>query len=285
MLQMKVRMLMSTFRYINCLALCLCFCWLSVTAVSEGACRDYGIPDELEPLSLPPVPEPPVCYRDPSLAMMRRYKQPVDIDISPSWGLSEQQMFTAQLPPYGIVRNGRVVRYVYPEDENPTIDQLADGSALTDRQRRLMRRARRQALRNAAWQAKMEAERYNREHAEVLAARDKQGRYIVITLSRQSGCFMDGETVLRSFRVCTGKKSTPTPKGHFHVMEKRKTHKSNLYNSSMPYFLRLTLDGVGLHQGPVRSRPSSHGCIRLNRDDAHYIFENSVVGTAVFVTD
>ncbi len=245
---------------------------------------DYGIPDELEPISFPPAPEPPVRYRDPAVAMMLRYRKPVDIEILPSWELSEQQLYTAQMPPYGIIKGGRV-RYVYPEDEEPTLDQLADGSALTPRQRKLMRRARREALRSAAWRAKIEADRYNREHADVLAAMDRKGRHIVISLSAQRGRFMDGDMELRRFRVCTGKKSTPTPKGHFHVMEKRKEHKSNLYNSSMPFFLRLTLDGVGLHQGPVRSRPSSHGCIRMSREDARFLFDNAVVGTAVFVTD
>lgn len=245
---------------------------------------DYGIPDELEPISFPPAPEPPVRYRDPAVAMMLRYRKPVDIEILPSWELSEQQLYTAQMPPYGIIKGGRV-RYVYPEDEEPTLDQLADGSALTPRQRKLMRRARREALRSAAWRAKIEADRYNREHAEVLAAMDRKGRHIVISLSAQRGCFMDGDMELRRFRVCTGKKSTPTPKGHFHVMEKRKEHKSNLYNSSMPFFLRLTLDGVGLHQGPVRSYPASHGCIRLNWNDARFLFDHSEVGTAVFVVD
>lgn len=245
---------------------------------------DYGIPDELEPIIFPPAPEPPIRYRDPAAAMMLRYRKPVDIEILPSWELSEQQLYTAQMPPYGIIKGGRV-RYVYPEDEEPTLDQLADGSALTPRQRKLMRRARREALRSAAWRAKIEADRYNREHAEVLAAMDRKGRHIIITLSSQNGCMMDGEKVLRRFRVCTGKKSTPTPQGHFHVMEKCREHKSNLYNSSMPFFLRLTLDGVGLHQGPVRSRPSSHGCIRLSREDARFLFDNSVVGTAVFVMD
>ena len=49
---------------------------------------DYGIPDELEPIIFPPAPEPPVRYRDPAVAMMLRYRKPVDIEILPSWELS-----------------------------------------------------------------------------------------------------------------------------------------------------------------------------------------------------
>ncbi len=265
-------------RFVTCMVFC---------AGITGAelCNDYAMPDELEPCDIQMEPEPIVRYKDPAVAMMLRYRKPVEIEIRSEWGLSEPQLYTAMQPPYGIVKSSRVVRYVYPEDEEPTPEQLADGSALTPKQRRLMRRARRLALRNAAWQAKIEADRYNREHAEALEQQDRCGRHIIIDLSAQRGVFMDGSTELRSFRVCSGKKTTPTPRGHFHVMEKRREHKSNLYNSSMPYFLRLTLDGVGLHQGPVRSRPSSHGCIRLRPEDARYLFENSVVGTAVFVVD
>lgn len=224
-------------------------------------------------------------YRDPMAEMVMRYRQPVEMAIRPEWELSPEQVYTASQPPYGIVKDGRVVRYVYPEDEEPTLQQLAEGAALTAKQRKLMRRARRAALREAAWQAKVAAERFNRENAAALASAEKKERHIVIYLGNQQGVLMDGVVLLRSFRVCSGKKSTPTPKGHFHVMEKDRTHTSNLYHSSMPYFMRLTLDGVGLHQGPMRSRPSSHGCIRLHAEDARFLFENSEVGTAVFVVD
>lgn len=227
--------------------------------------------------------EKPVRYRDPELAMRLRYKQSVDIEIEPSWGLSEKQMITALYPPFGIVRGNRIVRYVYPEDEEPTAEQMADGSALTTAQRQHMRRARKAALRRAARQARAEAVRYNTEHAALIEATEKQGRHIMIDLTTQRGCLKDGEEVVRTFRVCSGKKSTPTPTGHFRVIEKHREHKSNLYHCSMPFFMRLTYDGVGLHQGPVRSRPSSHGCIRLHEKDALFIFESCEVGTAVFV--
>lgn len=259
-------------------ALTSCMAW--------GNNCDDGVPETLE--SGPALfeeerPEP--RYQSPMAAMANRYRLPVDLEIQPEWQLTEEQMYTASLPPYGIVKNGRVVRYVYPEDEEPTEEQLADGSALTAKQRKLMRRARRAALNRAALQAKVEAEKYNREHAEALAAADKKGRHIIIRLKEQQGVLMDGMTELRTFRVCSGKKTTPTPKGHFRVMEKDKDHVSNLYHCAMPYFMRLTLDGVGLHQGPVRSYPASHGCIRLNWNDARFLFDHSEVGTAVFVVD
>lgn len=232
-----------------------------------------------------PVQELPVQYRNPLKAMTERYYQPVNIRILPAWGLTEKQLKIASQPPV-VVPDPRRVCFVYPEDIEPTPEQIAAGDALTPDQRKHMRRARRKAMREAVWRASVEAEVYNLSNSAALAALEKQGRYIVIKLSEQRGYYMEGEQELRSFPVCSGKKSTPTPQGHFHVQEKQKEHRSNLYNNAnMPFFMRLTLDGVGLHQGPVRKYPASHGCIRLPREDAVYLFENCEVGTPVFIVD
>ena len=51
--------------------------------------------------------------------------------------------------------------------------------------------------------------------------------------------------------------------------------------ATMPYWMRLTDSGVGLHVGYVPGRPASHGCIRLKRDSATEIFELVKVGTPV----
>lgn len=229
--------------------------------------------------------DPQVRYRNPMQAMSERYAQPVNIRILPGWKLTEPQLQTASQPPR-LVPDAKRVRYTYPEDWEPTADQVASGAALTPAQRKSMRRARRAAMREAVWRVSIEAEVYNRANSEILASREKQSRHIVIKLGEQKGYLMQGTQELRSFKVCTGKASTPTPTGHFHVQEKRKEHRSNLYNNAnMPFFMRLTLDGVGLHQGPIRKRPSSHGCIRLPKEDASFLFEQCDLGTAVFIVD
>lgn len=229
--------------------------------------------------------DPPVRYRNPLQAMSERYAQPVNIRLLPAWKLTEAQARIAAQPPIPVVSPGRV-RYTYPEDAEPTAEQLAAGSALTPAQRKSMRRARRSAMKEAVWRVSVEAEVYNRANSDSLAAIEKQGRYIVIKLAEQKGYFMEGDKELRQFKVCSGKKSTPTPTGHFHVQEKQKEHRSNLYNNAnMPFFMRLTLDGVGLHQGPIRKNPSSHGCVRLPQDAAAYLFEQCEVGTAVFIEE
>ena len=232
-----------------------------------------------------PQQEPAIQYRNPLKAMTARYSQPVNIRLLPEWQLTDQQAELAARPPV-LVADPRRVRFIYPEDEEPTTEQIAAGVALTTTQRKKMQRARRLAMREAVWRASVEAEVYNCAHSAALAAMEKKGRHIVIKLGEQKGYYMDGEQELRSFPVCSGKNSTPTPKGHFHVQEKQKEHRSNLYNNAnMPFYMRLTLDGVGLHQGRIRKYPSSHGCIRLTHEDAVYLFEQCEVGTAVFIVD
>ena len=223
----------------------------------------------------------PVVFREPSNAMFHRRYLPVEIKLQPGWKLTPAQMVTAmQLP---IPRkNGR--GYLYPEDLDPTPEQKADGSALSANQRAQMRRARKNAADSICWEAYKAAKAYNREHEEELLAQMRKGKHIRVNLATQHGYYMDGETMLRDFGVCSGKKSTPTPTGLYSIIEKDKDHKSNLYNSAkMPFYLRLTLDGVGLHQGPLMGYPASHGCIRLGMDTAKYLYTNCEVGLPVYL--
>lgn len=262
---------------------------LSFFLLVQGLCApvhampDFDIPDELDPPPAEPEAQK-LRYLNPMVEMMRAYREPVEVEIDPAWGLTEMQLDTLSQPPYWVVKNGRA-RCFYPEDSEPTPEQVKDGSALTKHQRTLIHRARLRQRQVVAWKARVAAEEHNRKNSAALAAVEKNGLHIIIQLRKQRGTFMHGNKALRSFRVCSGKRSTPTPKGHFHVMEKHKDHRSNLYNSAMPFFMRLTVDGVGLHQGPMRSVPSSHGCIRLHYDDARFLFNNCEVGTPVFVID
>lgn len=225
----------------------------------------------------------PVRYRDPAMAMYHRRAHVVEIEISAKWKLTEAQMETAQRAPKQ-KEGSKPARYIYPEDVAPTEEEKANGTALTETQRANMRKARKRALQEACWQAYLDAERYNKEHDAELTQMEKQGKHIVINLKKQKGVYKDGNKELLSFSICSGRKSKPTPKGHFHVMEKDRNHRSNLYNEAkMPFFLRLTLGGVGLHQGNLPGYPASHGCIRLSEKTARYLFKNCEVGTPVFI--
>lgn len=227
--------------------------------------------------------QPAVCYKDPTKALRERRSQPVEIAMAPEWNLTEKQLSTATRKPQ-VKEGSSPTRYLYPEDIQPTEEEKAAGSALTDNQRAAMKQARQNAAEAAGWQAFEAAERYNKEHAAEFAPAEKQGKHIVINLDKQRGALMDGETELLAFSVCSGRASNPTPKGHFHILEKDRNHHSNLYNNSaMPYFMRLTMDGVGLHQGPMVGHPASHGCIRLSEKTARHLYSRCDIAMPVFV--
>ena len=114
--------------------------------------------------------------------------------------------------------------------------------------------------------------------------------------------------------VATGLYSHPTPTGNFKILEKTVAKKSNLwgkiYNAngkvvvsdaragrdevpeggrfegaSMPYWMRLSGDGIGMHLGPIPrpGRRASHGCIRVHSGFAKTLFNFVDIGTPVAV--
>ena len=134
---------------------------------------------------------------------------------------------------------------------------------------------------------------------------------IEISVSDQRARVYAGEEVAIDTPVSTGKKSHPTPTGDFTIIEKKKDKRSNLYGNiynsggkwvangdrrkkkvpsggkfvgaSMPYWMRLTRTGIGLHVGRVPNYPASHGCIRLPSKIAPVIFTNTKLGTPVSI--
>lgn len=114
--------------------------------------------------------------------------------------------------------------------------------------------------------------------------------------------------------ISTGREGHHTPVGEFSVLEKLREKKSTLYGSwvdagsgallqgdgdsrnrpsggqrpefqgaPMPYWLRITNDGVGMHVGYVPNYPASHGCIRVSRKIQPMIYERVKVGTPVTI--
>lgn len=106
---------------------------------------------------------------------------------------------------------------------------------------------------------------------------------LVIDLANQRGlCYVD-EQVAMDFPVCTGTSNHDTPTGSFRISEKDVNHRSNLYHCAMPYFMRLSNDGIGLHVGDVYRVPASHGCIRMTRDACIALFNTLPYGTEVTI--
>ncbi|HEY5742328.1 MAG TPA: L,D-transpeptidase family protein [Terrimicrobiaceae bacterium] len=112
--------------------------------------------------------------------------------------------------------------------------------------------------------------------------------------------------------VATGKEGFGTPAGDYTILEKRAEKYSTLYGrivnaegntvigdadarrhspppggrfvyAPMPYWMRLTWRGIGMHAGaiPRPGSPASHGCIRIPRRFAVQLFELVRIGTPV----
>lgn len=121
-------------------------------------------------------------------------------------------------------------------------------------------------------------------------------------------------TVLAEMDVSPGVEGHPTPTGEFRVTEKLPLKRSNLYGQyvkkgteevvvarawehegprpegtaylgiAMPWWMRLTSDGVGMHVGGFeRGKPTSHGCIRCPEEGQKVFYEKCRVGTTVRV--
>lgn len=109
---------------------------------------------------------------------------------------------------------------------------------------------------------------------------------VVSTASQQMHVFRNGD-LWRTSAVSTGKRGKETPPGVFSILQKKKFHRSNLYNNApMPFMQRLTWDGIAIHAGHLPGYPASHGCIRLPRAFAKELFQlTGYTSTAVIVVD
>lgn len=138
---------------------------------------------------------------------------------------------------------------------------------------------------------------------------------VSINLSEQKATIYRGGQQAGWTMLASGTSKHPTPTGSFSVMEKIVDKVSNTYGvitnsegevvnwdaqagvtpvpkgcrfvgAQMPYWMRLTGGGVGMHAGdiPDPGLPASHGCIRLPRDFAGTLFSVVNVGTRVTIS-
>lgn len=139
----------------------------------------------------------------------------------------------------------------------------------------------------------------------------KKSRKVVICLNDQRGQYLVDGLVAMDFPLSSGVRGRATRTGNFSVLDKKVTYASNLYGkmynaegkcidynanasdavpegghftgSAMPYWQRLTGDGIGMHIGKVKRRPLSHGCVRLPRTVAETLYEQTSIGTPVTI--
>jgi len=114
---------------------------------------------------------------------------------------------------------------------------------------------------------------------------EKDPVQIIISLPDQKATVYQGDKILTTSRVSTGKKGHDTPSGVFSILQKNRHHRSNIYGgASMPFMQRLTWSGVALHaSNSVPNRPASHGCVRLPPSFAGQLFRFTQRGAHVVI--
>ncbi len=132
---------------------------------------------------------------------------------------------------------------------------------------------------------------------------------LVIKLEEQKIFGFQGPLLVMESDICSGKEAYATKQGAYKVIAKSKDHKSNLFGSfvnakgvivnanaeagqavpeglryvpsSMPNYLRLTHEGLGLHAGILPGYPASHGCVRLPTFISEKLFSSVSIETPV----
>jgi L,D-transpeptidase catalytic domain/Sporulation and spore germination/Putative peptidoglycan binding domain len=108
------------------------------------------------------------------------------------------------------------------------------------------------------------------------------GRHVEILLDRQLALLVDDGRVVRAVHISSGAGGL-TPVGLFHVYRKERMSWSVPFEVWMPWASYFT-GGIALHEYPiVPTYPASHGCVRVNRYDALFLYEFATYGTPVVV--
>ena len=134
---------------------------------------------------------------------------------------------------------------------------------------------------------------------------------VEVRLEDQQVLVFQNNRVVGKSPISSGRDGYTTPSGSFTVLEKSKDHRSGEYGSfvnnqgkvvnanaeagqtppegctyvpaEMPYFLRFTGGGIGLHLGFLPGYPASHGCVRIPRQFAENLFTVITLGTPIAV--
>ncbi len=106
--------------------------------------------------------------------------------------------------------------------------------------------------------------------------------HIIVSLADQRLYAYHNRQLVAWSNVSSGKPGHETPTGAFTVSQKDVDHHSSIYdNASMPFYMRLTDGGVGLHAGQLPGYPASHGCVRLPLAMARDLYQHVESGTPV----
>ncbi len=135
--------------------------------------------------------------------------------------------------------------------------------------------------------------------------------HIVVDLDMQVATFYRGGNAIGLAAISSGVDGRNTPAGNYKILEKIRDKYSNAYGhvedasgkivnddatprspvppggkyvpSPMPYWMRLTTTGIGMHQGFLPGYAASHGCIRVDKKVIQQFYNAATVGMPVKV--
>src|SRR5688572_12311106 len=107
----------------------------------------------------------------------------------------------------------------------------------------------------------------------------------IVSIKSQQVTFYDADGWILRAPVSTGTTEYETPAGVFAIVQKKKDHRSNMYDDAwMPHMQRITWNGIALHGGPLPGYAASHGCIRLPFGFAEKLFDKTRIGMRVIIS-
>ena len=133
-----------------------------------------------------------------------------------------------------------------------------------------------------------------------------------VDLNRQVAVFYRGKNKVGVAAISSGDERHRTPDGTYRILEKLADKHSTSYGhvedargrvinrdatpssrvpaggryvpAPMPYWMRLTWTGIGMHQGFLPGYAASHGCIRMDKKVVRQFYNAAFVGMRVKVT-
>ena len=116
-------------------------------------------------------------------------------------------------------------------------------------------------------------------------------REVVVRLDSQVAVFLEDGTEAGLVLVSTGRPGYSTPPGAYTVQYRRRAPVSSTYMVRMPWWVCIEESGqLGLHQASLSAESrlgtvNSHGCVRLGRFSAWWVYRWLPIGADVTLTD
>jgi hypothetical protein len=108
---------------------------------------------------------------------------------------------------------------------------------------------------------------------------------VKLSTSTQHLYVMEGDRLLMAAYANVGKADTPTPSGHFTIINKDKTRRRQSEPDRgypMAYWCEFA-PAYGFHEGFVHPYPHTHGCVRMHKEAAARLFALVHIGTPVVI--